>query len=86
MPEKPFDGTWAPYSVPREVFATRKIIGRPITLEDCFQAMVANHANKTIMASDRTLQNDVLRKWHLNKPLEEQSEETIAFIGRALGV
>lgn len=62
-------------------------------LEDVLRAIDKVHeehpAYATTIATDGKMLNRAGEwegQWHLGKPLEEQSEETIAFIGKVLGV
>lgn len=72
-----------------------KIIGRPITLEDVLRA----HCTMFDWFGDRPLEYrigktgqyeeqvaSIYNLWHLGKPLEEQSDELKAFVGKVLGV
>jgi hypothetical protein len=64
-------------------------VARPITLEDVLRAMneyesaipLLLHYGKPILH----LGTEMV-EWHLGKPLDEQSVETIEFLGNVLGV
>lgn len=72
-----------------------EILGRPITLEDVLRA----HCTMFDWFGDRPLEYrigktgqyeeqvaSIYNLWHLGKPLNEQSEECVEFIGKVLGV
>ena len=75
-----------------------KIIGRPITLEDVLMAIGEFSKNNNIdvgklleVRSDMPYQAmalvaAIVEKWHLGKPLEQQDEETLLFIGKILEI
>jgi len=71
----------------------KKILGRPITLEDVLRAIEKNppiepffvsitgHFHKQFENGDMS---STLAKWQLGKPLSEQSPETLQFLERIL--
>jgi hypothetical protein len=85
-------GTWLPYNVPRERLESFKILGRPITYEDCVVA-VKRHCGVPDKERADLMQTAagasclaIGNRWEWQKPLDEQSDECIEFIGKLLGV